>query len=149
MEFGRLLRIVVNSFALVLLLIMAAVTFQGNPALSLVLALAAIDQFEDVYTYVYNRRLFPEWFFPFDLLFEVVLFGVGLGMLVFSVVYYAYFETWFFRALIPLSLLIMYSSVEDVVMWLGGLKTQPTTVMHYVCSKEEVREEKRFVKRRY
>jgi len=135
--------------------------WQSNPTYSVVLALAAIDQFEDVYYYVYRKRLFPSWFMPFDMAFEMTLFGIGLGMFIFSVSYYVYFETWFFQALLPISLLIMYSAIEDILMWRipeaatevkPEVKTlsKPEMVMHYVCPKEkEVCEEKRFVRRKY
>jgi len=150
----RVVRIIINSFALILLVILAYIMWQSNPTFSLLLALAAIDQFEDVYYYTYRRRLFPSWFMPLDVIFEVVLFVVGLGMLLFSITYYIYFETWFFRALLPLSIMVMYSSIEDILMWrqppeMAKPKTAPTTVMHYVCPKEEVREKKKFVRRKH
>ena len=159
----RLLRIIVNSFALMLLAILAYVMWQSNPTYSVVLALATIDQFEDVYYYVYRKRLFPQWFMPFDMVFEMVLFGVGLGMLIFSISYFVYFETWFFKALLPISILIMYSSIEDILMWRApeaATEVKPETkplpkpemVMAYVCPKEkEIREKEgfRFVRRKH
>ena len=151
----RLARIIINSFALILLLILAYVMWQSNPSLSFLLVLAAVDQFEDVYYYVYRKRMFPEWFMPFDMFFEVVLFGIGIGMFLFSISYYVYFETWFFKALMPLAILIMYSSLEDIVLWRRPVPESsspvvpPTEVMHYVCPKEEIREEKRFVRRKH
>ncbi|RLG77828.1 MAG: hypothetical protein DRO12_01015 [Thermoprotei archaeon] len=143
----RLLRIIINSFGLVLLLVLAFVLWKSNPALSVLLALAAVDQLEDVYYYVYMKRFFPEWFMPFDMLLESALFCVGLGMLVFSLVYHAYFETWFFKALIPLSILVMWSSVEDVMMWRKP-EIKLGMVTHYVCPKEKVRGEEKFVRRK-
>jgi len=153
---GRVVRIIINSFTFILLLIIAYVMWQSNPLLSFLLALAAIDQFEDVYYYTYRRRLFPSWFMPLDMIFEMVVIGIGLGMLIFSLIYYAYFETWFFRALLFLSIPIIYSAVEDIVMWRQPppegskpIEVSPKAVMHYVCpKKEEVREEKRFVRRK-
>jgi hypothetical protein len=38
-------------------------------------------------------------------------------MLMLSVSYYAYFSTWLFRGLLFLSIMILWSSVEDVVEW--------------------------------
>jgi len=129
----RVARIIINSFAFILLVILAYVMWQSNPTFSILLALAAIDQFEDVYYYVYRKRLFPSWFMPIDVVFEVVLFVVGLGMLLFSITYYIYFETWFFRALLPLSIMVMYSSVEDILMW----RQPPSeTVKHALCMSE-------------
>jgi len=154
MRLLRLIRIIINSFALILLVILAYALWPSNPAYSFLLLLAAVDQFEDVYCYTYKKRLFPDWFMPFDIVFETILFGIGLGMLVFSISYYIYFETWFFKALLPISLLIMYSSLEDILLWrcpaLTGSKTKPEMVMAYVCPKEkEVREEKRFIRRKH
>lgn len=154
---GRVVRIIINSFTFILLLIIAFVVWRSNPLLSFLLALAAIDQFEDVYYYTYRKRLFPSWFMPFDMFFEVVAIGIGLGMLVFSLIYYAYFETWFFRALLFLSIPIIYCAVEDIVMWRQpppeGSKPEliSKAVMHHACPKEEVREEEgfRFVRRKH
>jgi len=153
----RVVRVVINSFALILLGMLAYAFWSSNPAYSLLLAVAAIDQFEDVYYYVYRKRLFPDWFKPFDMVFEGVLFAIGLGMLFFSISYYVYFETWFFKALLPLSILIMYSAIEDIIIW-STPAPQPTQtqrfemVMHYVRPKKEaVREEEgfRFVRRKH
>lgn len=155
----RVVRVIINSFAFILLVILAYIMWQCNPMLSFLLALAAIDQFEDVYYYTYRKRLFPFWFMPFDMIFETMLFVIGLGMMIFSVAYYVYFETWFFRALLPLSIMIMYSAVEDILMWRRtppesfkpGITSLFTSLMvtHYVCQKKEVCEEKRFVRRRH
>jgi len=156
---GRLFRIILNSFTFVLLLIVAYVVWGGNPVLSILLALAAIDQFEDVYYYTYRRRLFPDWFRPIDMIFEMFVVGVGLGMLVFSIMYYMYFETWFFKALLFLSIPVIYSAIEDMVLW-RKYPSNPSSakevvkelpeVLMYVCPKEaEVRQEKRFVRRKY
>ena len=155
--FSRVVRVIINSFTFILLLIIAYVMWQSNPLLSFLLALAAIDQFEDVYYYVYRRRLFPDWFMPFDIIFEIVVIGIGLGMLLFSLIYYAYFETWFFRALLFLSIPIIYSAVEDIVLWrryppeVKSVEVSPKVVAHYVCPKKEVREEEgfRFVRRKH
>jgi len=151
----RIVRIIINSFTFILLLVLAYVMWQGNPLLSFLLALAAIDQFEDVYYYTYRKRLFPSWLMPLDLVFEVVAVCIGLGMLIFSLIYYAYFETWFFKALLFLSIPIIYSAVEDIVMWrqpppkASSPVAPATAVMHYVCPEKEVCEEKRFVRRKH
>ena len=152
---GRVVRTIINSFTFILLLIVAYVMWQGNPLLSLLLALAAVDQFEDVYYYVYRKRLFPPWLMPLDMIFEMIVIGIGLGMLIFSLIYYAYFETWFFRALLLLSIPIIYSATEDIIMWrqVPEAPSPPrvalaTAVMHHVCPKKEVCEEKRFVRRK-
>jgi len=160
----RVLRVIINSFGFVAMCIVAYVVWQTNPWLSLLFALSAFDQFEDVYYYVYNKRLLPRWALPLDLLGEGVLIVFGLTMLVMSVAYYVYFSTWFFRAMLILSILIVWSSVEDVIVWVSASEEsspqiQPTapspapitsTVFGYVCKKEEVCEKKgRFVVRRH
>lgn len=147
----RLFRVMINSFVFILLVVVAYVMWRSNPLLSVVLLLAAVDQFEDVYTYVYGRRLFPPWFMPFDFVFEMVVLGLGILLFVFSLIYYSYFETWFFRSLLILSIPIMYSAVEDIVLWYNPtqpLLDRPKLVTGYVCQKEVVREEKKFVRRK-
>lgn len=150
----RVVRIIVNSFTLVLLLVIAYVMWQSNPLLSILLILAAVDQFEDVYYYTYMKRLFPSWFMPIDIVLEMLVMGIGVGMLLFSIVYYAYFETWFFRALLLLSIPVIYSAIEDVATWMTPVpvgSSKPVVsgmVMQYVYPREEVCEEKRFVRRK-
>jgi len=159
----RVIRVILNSFGFVAMAVMAYVTWQTAPWMSLLFALAAFDQFEDVYYYVYNKRLLPRWALPFDLVAEGVLFGFGLGMLILSAAYYAYFSTWFFRATLVLSILMMWSSVEDVMQWLAPAPEQTpitaappapitsvSSVFGYVRKKEAVREEEgfRFVARK-
>jgi len=151
----RVVRIIVNSFTFVLLLIIAYIMWQSNPLFSILIALAAIDQFEDVYYYTYMKRLFPSWFMPIDIVLEMVIIGIGIGMLLFSIIYYAYFETWFFRAILLLSIPVIYSAVEDITTWITPPPVEnpkPTIsgmVMQYVYPKEEgICEEKRFVRRK-
>jgi len=144
----RVVRIIVNSFTFVLLLVIAYVMWQSNPLLSILLIFAAVDQFEDVYYYTYMKRLFPSWFMPIDIVLEMLVMGIGVGMLLFSIVYYAYFETWFFRALLLLSIPVIYSAIEDVVTWMTPAPVVSGMVMQYVCPREEVCEEKRFVRRK-
>jgi hypothetical protein len=147
----RVLRVVVNSFALVVLAVLGVVTLQFNPLLALIFFLSAIDQFEDVYYYVYGKRLMPRYLMPLDIVFESILVLVGVGMFVLSLIYYYYFSTWFFRALLPLSLLIVYSAIEDVVEWFKPGVAGATKVTRGVHIGEEVREEEefRFIRRRH
>jgi len=150
----RVVRIIVNSFTFILLLVIAYVMWQSNPLFSILLILAAVDQFEDVYYYTYMKRLFPSWFMPIDMVLEMLVIGIGIGMLLFSIVYYAYFETWFFRALLLLSIPVIYSAIEDVATWKTPVPVESSKpvvsgmVMQYVCPREEVCEEKRFVRRK-
>ena len=119
----RLLRIIVNSFTFVLLLLLSCVFWETNALMAFLLVLASIDQLEDVYYYTYGKRFFPSWFMPFDLIFELVALGIGFCMLVFGLIYYSYFETWLFRSMIFLSIPVMYSAIEDVVLWFKPIKT--------------------------
>lgn len=144
----RLLRVIVNSFALVVLTVLGAVTLQFNPLLATLFFLSAIDQFEDVYYYVYGKRLVPRHLMPLDIVFESILVLVGVGMFVLSLIYYYFFSTWFFRALLPLSLLIVYSAIEDIAEWFKPGVAGAAKVTRGVG--EEIREEEefRFIRRR-
>ena len=147
----RLLRVIVNSFALVVLAVLGVVTLQFNPLLAMLFFLSAIDQFEDVYYYVYGKRLVPRHLMPLDIVFESILVLVGVGMFVLSLIYYYFFSTWFFRALLPLSLLIVYSAIEDIAEWFKPGVAGATEVTRGVHIGEEVREEEefRFIRRRH
>jgi hypothetical protein len=154
----RVFRVIVNSFAFVLTIAMGVVTLQYNPLLSIVFFLASLDQLEDVYFYIYGKRLIPRSLMFIDIVFEGVMFMIGLAMLLLSVSYYAYFSTWFFRALLFLSVMVMWSSVEDVLQWASiPTPTAPGTqapsipmkVFTYVREKEEVCETQgRFIRRK-
>jgi hypothetical protein len=157
----RVFRVIVNSFAFVLTIVMSVVTFQYNPWLSIVFFLASLDQLEDVYYYVYGKRLVPRSLMFIDIVFEGIMFMIGLAVLLLSVSYYAYFSTWFFRALLFLSIMIMWSSVEDVLQWAAptvsapvGTQPIPTSPMPvkvfvYVRAEKEVCEAQgRFVRRK-
>jgi len=146
---ARIARIIINSFILIVLFIIAVVVFPASPPLAVFLCLAAFDQFEDVYYYIYGKRLFPSWFMPIDLIFELTVVGLGLGMFVYSLIYYSYFETWFFRALLILSIPIVYSAIEDVVMWFQPAPIALEGMKHYVCPKKEVCKKKAFVRRKH
>ena len=143
----RVIRVIINSFSFVLLLILAYVVWEGNPLLSVLFMLASIDQFEDVYYYVHRKRLFPSWFMPLDIIFEGVLAIVGFIMFFFSVIYYAYFETWFFKAVLFISLSMIYSAVEDIVMWRSSFRPAKEMMSIGVYPKE-IRKKKMFVKRK-
>jgi hypothetical protein len=151
-------RVIINSFAFVMLAILGVVTLQFSLLLGLLLLLSTIDQFEDVYYYVYGKRLMPRSLMPLDVFLELILAFVGVGMFILSLIYSQYFSTWFFKALLPLSLLIVYSAIEDIFEWFKPGTTQPLvvpttplTVTHYVCLKEEIREEEgfRFIRRKH
>jgi len=126
--------VVINSFAGCLMLLVAAALWPYSPWLSLLVALASIDQFEDVYYYAFGRRLVPRWLAPVDVLFEGVCAALGAAIAIFSLVYMSYFNTWFFQALLLLSIPMIWSAAEDVGYWMAG-------------ATHEVRREARFVRR--
>jgi len=147
----RAIRVFINSVCFLLSALMAYSVWEFSPPLAIVLALAPFDQFEDVYTYTYGRRLFPPWMRVPDMVFEMVMFGVGFSLFLFAFSYYAYFQTWFFKALLPLSIMVMYSSVEDIFSWkTPEMESVPAHQggMMVVRPKEAVREKKVFVKRK-
>jgi len=133
----RIVRIIVNSFAGCLMLLIASVVYIYSPWLAVLVAVASFDQFEDVYFYASGKRLIPAWLAPVDVLFEGVCASLGLAVALFSLVYMAYFNTWFFQMLFALSVPMVWSAVEDIGYW-GSV----IGVVH------EVRQEKRFVRRR-
>jgi len=120
-----------------------------NPALSLLLVLASFDQFEDVYYYTTGRRLLPRWFMPFDIVFEVTAVLIGLAILVFSLIYFSYFQTWFFKSMLFISVVMIFSAIEDIIIWGTSLKEvelgRKELVVHHALRKEK---EKKFVRRR-
>ncbi|MGC9014887.1 MAG: hypothetical protein ACP5KW_10980 [Thermoproteota archaeon] len=140
MELGKVLRVIFNSTAFVILLAIGLGLFDENPALALLVVASSLDQFEDVYYLTTGQRLIPKWFAPIDVLFEGVATGIGLGLLLFGIMYYSYFASYFFVAMIFVGIMVMLSSLEDIGYYFGG-----SEVIHVV----EVREkEKRFVKRK-
>jgi hypothetical protein len=141
MELARVLRVVFNSTAFVILLLIGFGLFNTNPALAFLVALSSLDQFEDVYYLTTGERLIPSWFAPIDVLFEGVAMGLGLGLLLFGLMYYSYFASYFFVALIFVGFMVMMSSIEDVGFYFGG----SSEVMHLV---EIRKEEKKFVRRK-
>jgi len=144
----RAIRVIINSIGFILLAVMTYVTWEVSPPLAIVFAMAAFDQFEDVYTYTYNKRLFPPWMRVPDVIFEMVMFGVGFALFLFAFSYYAYFQTWFFKALFPLSLMIMYSSVEDIFLWRSSEESSYEGGILVVRPEETLRK-KTFVKKRH
>jgi len=137
----RLVRIIVNSFAGCMLLLLSGTLWSYSPYLSIMLFLASFDQFEDVYYYVYRRRLIPGWLMPIDLVFEGICAAVGMGIVLFSLMYMLYFQTWFFQSLLALSVPIIWSSVEDIIQWSAAIRSGEVVACAF-CK------EKRFVRRK-
>jgi len=123
------------------MLIIGGIFWSFDPILSILLFLASFDQFEDVYYYVYEKRLIPAWLMPIDIIFEGIVASIGIGIILFSFMYMTYFQTWFFQALFVLAIPIVWSSVEDIIQWSAVSRTEVIA-----CAFCEAK--KRFVKRK-
>lgn len=111
----RVFRAVANSLAFFFLVTAASAFLSSNPPLAILLFAAAFDQLKDVYRMVTGRRLFPESLRILDNIFEGIMLVFAFGMLLFSLMYYAYFQTWFFRVMLFVSILIIWSSIEELL----------------------------------
>ncbi len=136
----RTLREIANSVAFVVIIAMSLAFFNENPFLALLLVACSLDQFEDVYGIVTKRRLLPSWFAPVDVLFEGVATGVGIGILLFGLMYYSYFASYFFVAMVFVGLMIMVSSLEDMGYYFVG---ERGAMQVEICEKKE-----KFVRRK-
>jgi len=136
---ASVIRAIANSVAFVILIAVSLGLFNENPFLALLLVASSLDQFEDVYGIVTKKRLLPSWFAPVDILFEGIATGLGIGLLLFGLMYYSYFSSWFFVAMMFVGVMIIISSLEDM-----GYYFSARSVMMI-----EVREkEKKFVRRK-
>ena len=113
--FGATLRVLLNSLAFFLLLILGGYLISYDPIWGFVIIFSAFDQLEDVYFYVTKNRLIPTWFRPIDIILEGVLALVGASMFFFGMVYYYTFDSWFFFLWMAVSGMIAWSAVEDIV----------------------------------
>ena len=113
--FGTTLRVLLNSLAFFLLLILGGYMFSYNPLWGFVVMFSAFDQLEDVYFYVTKRRLLPTWFTPVDIVLEGLLALIGVSMFLFGMFYWYTFDSWFFALWMAVSAMIAWSSVEDIV----------------------------------
>jgi len=113
--FGATLRVLLNSLAFFLLLILGGYMVKYSPIWGLVIFLSAFDQLEDVYFYVTKSRLIPTWLRPVDIVLEGILAIVGVSMFFFGLIYWYTFDNWFFFVWMVVSALIAWSSIEDIV----------------------------------
>ncbi|MEM1554589.1 MAG: hypothetical protein QXU09_02110 [Thermoproteota archaeon] len=116
---NRVIRVILNSTAFVLICIVGVLLLESSPNLGLLILLSSIDQLEDVYTYIYNRRLFPKSFFIIDIFFEILSIIVGAWMMLLGIMYYPFFHTLFFLLMIVLGALIIESAIEDILSYTG------------------------------
>lgn len=112
--FGTTVRVLMNSLAFFLLLVLGGYLIKYSPLWGAVIFLSAFDQLEDVYTYVTRSRLLPEWFRPIDIIFEGVLVLVGGSMFLFGLAYWYTFSSWFFFLWTAVSAMITWSAIEDI-----------------------------------
>jgi len=113
--FGTTLKVLLNSLAFFILLILGGYMFTYEPVWGFVILFSAFDQLEDVYFYVAKRRLIPAWFTPIDIILEGVLALIGVSMFIFGMIYWYTFESWFFALWMAVSAMIAWSAVEDIV----------------------------------
>jgi len=113
--FGTTLRVLFNSVAFFVLLIMAVYLMKYNPIWGALMILSAFDQLEDVYFYVTSNRLLPAWVRPVDIILEGILAIVGISIAVFSLVYWYTFDSMFFQLLLIASAFMAWSAIEDIV----------------------------------
>ncbi|RLG67233.1 MAG: hypothetical protein DRO11_10375 [Methanobacteriota archaeon] len=114
-DFGATVRVLLNSLAFFLLLVLGGYVISYNPIWGFIVVFSAFDQLEDVYFYVTKNRLIPAWFRPIDIMLEGVLALVGASMFVFGLVYWYSFDSWFFLLWLIVSAMIAWSAVEDIV----------------------------------
>ena len=113
--FGTTLRVLLNSLAFFLLIVLGGYVFAYDPVWGFVILFSALDQLEDVYFYVARRRLIPAWFTPVDIILEGVLALVGVSMFLFGMIYWYSFESLFFALWMAVSAMIAWSAVEDII----------------------------------
>jgi len=131
----RVVRMSVNGFAGVLMVLFGFMLWYYNPLWSILMFLAAIDQFEDVAYYAWGKRIIPKYLMPLDILFEGAVFIFGLAILFLSATYYSFFQTWFWEAMFIVGFLAVWSALEDAWYWFAPSK---------MVIKVEVCEKRRF-----
>ena len=112
--FGTTLRVLFNSIAFFVLIVLATYIFKYNVIWGTLLLLSAFDQLEDVYFYVTSSRLVPAWFRPIDILLEGILALVGISMFIFGLVYWFTFDSMFFFLWMLASGFMTWSALEDI-----------------------------------
>jgi len=116
MKMSRLVRVVGNTVAGVMLLILALAFLPTNPLLTGIFLLVAYDQFEDLYYLTAGIKPKRRGVYKIlNVFYEVFCIGVGVLMLIFCLNYFLLFYSPFFLALILTSIVIIISGVEDLV----------------------------------
>jgi hypothetical protein len=118
------LRVIGNSLAFLLSIILAIWFFKTNPLISFFFIISAFDNYEDVYEVVTRKRLIPYYLIPIDIIIEVVMLLFGMYVLMLGYMYYVYFETPFAIFLLVSGISIVISSTKDIakdIMRLRGV----------------------------
>lgn len=131
----KLLRITANILSFFLLLIAGYYILTFNTVWGFIIFLSAIDQLEDAYELVYNRRLIPAWLIPFDVVFEGILVVASSLMLIYAVIYCWWFESFTMLVLLVASCIILFSALQDfaeaiktVAKWIWSPSTAKYTM---------------------
>lgn len=107
-------RIVMASITFALLLLVASILISITPLLAFFLFLAGFDQLDDIYQAVYGKTLVPVWLMPIDIFLEVIVVIISLGILYISITYALYSSTMLFLILVPLSVIIIMTALDDI-----------------------------------
>jgi hypothetical protein len=107
-------RIVMASITFALLLLVASILISITPLLAFLLFLGGFDQLDDIYQAVYGKTLVPVWLMPIDILLETVVVIVSIGILYVSLVYALYSSTMLFLILVPLSIIMIMTALDDI-----------------------------------
>jgi len=107
-------KVIANSIAFILMVVLALYAFNFNPLWGIALAFSAFDQVEDVYEVVSGRALLPRWFRWIDVVCEGIVLILGLLMFVFGISYWYVFSSWFFAVWTVVSCMMVYTSASDI-----------------------------------
>lgn len=117
----------INLFIGVLLVILSAAWLRVSPLISILLLIAAFDQFEDVYYLSTGKSIFPRILSGLDVGAELVQFILGIAIIFFGLSYVGKIEYAFLPYLtVALGLMIAFSSAYDIASFPSRyvLKTQ-------------------------
>ncbi|RLE42810.1 hypothetical protein DRJ19_03470 [Candidatus Woesearchaeota archaeon] len=120
MQYGlyyRALRTIINSFTCWFLAFAAVTIFPISPIFSVILGIAAIDAFLDVLMVLGFKIKESEVFVlrAFNQFTEGVALFVGLVLAIYGFMYFKYFESWFFQALVATGILTAGCALIDTV----------------------------------
>jgi len=112
----RTLRIMLNSISFFICLYLAFTS--NDPIFIATMLLASFDQFEDVLFYAYGIRIIPKSLKWLDIFFEAVMVVLGFFIFLISLTYIPLFPIPFWYLTMFISIMIMYTSIEDIVIYM-------------------------------